>query len=117
MISQTLVDLVVTDPIRMFMDLDKVCFRRGAVDFHKFVDGFSLVAEQAMNLSVLDSALFVFFKQRRDKIKILCWITAVFVCGMNAWKSNSLNSRENIEKLLLFSEELFHWLLRSFDIN
>lgn len=118
MISQTLVDLVVTDPMRIFMDLDKVYFRRGPVGLRKFIDGLSLVVDQAMNISVFDSAFFLFCNKHRDKLKTLCRDSSGFCLWYKHLDKERFKCpRKNYREIITLSEESFHWLLRGFYIN
>lgn len=49
----------------------KVYLHRDPVDFHVGINGLSILAEQAMRLNPMASALFVFGNRRRDGVKIL----------------------------------------------
>ena len=41
------------------------------VDFHKSINGLSVIVEQAMGLSPFESGVFVFCNRRCDKLKVL----------------------------------------------
>lgn len=50
-----------------------VYLHRQPVDFRKSINGLVKVVEQAMELSPMDEALFVFGARSRDKVKVLYW--------------------------------------------
>ncbi len=51
----------------------KVYLHRDPVDFRLGINELSILVEQAMRVSPMSSALFVFGNRRRDQIKILGW--------------------------------------------
>lgn len=118
MASQSPAGLAVTAPMRMFVDLGKVYLHRDPVDFRKSIDGLSLIVDQSMNLSVFDSALFVFCNKRRDKLKILYWDNSGFCLWYKRLEKERFKwpSKDDRE-IIILTEESFHWLLRGFDIN
>ena len=56
-----------------FHDELKVYLHRDPVDFRCGINSLSILVEQAMHLSPMAPALFVFGNRRRDRIKILGW--------------------------------------------
>ena len=56
-----------------FDDELKVYLHRDPVDFRCGINSLSILVEQAMQLSPMAPALFVFGNRRRDRIKILGW--------------------------------------------
>jgi len=104
--------------MRMFVDVGAVYLHRDPVDFRKSIDGLSLIVDQAMNLSVFDSALFVFCNKRRDKLKILYWGVSGFCLWYKRLEKERFKwPRKDEREIITLSEEQFHWLLRGFDIN
>lgn len=51
----------------------------GVVDMRKSIDGLATLVEQALELSPMTEALFVFCNRGRDKIKLLYWERNGFV--------------------------------------
>lgn len=104
--------------MKMFVDLEFVYLHREPVDFRKSIDGLSLIVDQAMGLSVFESALFVFCNRRRDKLKILYWDSSGFCLWYKRLEKERFKwPRKREENIIALTEEQFHWLLRGFDIN
>lgn len=104
--------------MRMFVDVTAVYLHRDSVDFRKSIDGLSLIVEQAMNLSVFDSALFVFCNKRRDKLKILYWDSSGFCLWYKRLEKEKFKwPRKDNREIIILNEEQLHWLLRGFDVN
>ncbi|WP_317984320.1 IS66 family insertion sequence element accessory protein TnpB [Vibrio penaeicida] len=59
--------------MRMFAHVSKIYLHKTLVDFHKGLNGLSLLVEQQMALSPFSGTLFVFFTRHRDKLKVLYW--------------------------------------------
>lgn len=96
----------------------KVYLHRDPVDFRYGMNSLSILVEQAMRLSPLDSSLYVFGNRRRDRIKILGWD------GNGFWrllKKLEANDRfiwpDSKTEMVTLSVELLHWLLYGADID
>ena len=118
MASQPVVGLAVTGPMRMFVDVGAVYLHRDPVDFRKSIDGLSLIVDQAMNLSVFDSALFVFCNKRRDKLKILYWDISGFCLWYTRLEKERFQwPRTDEREIITLIAEQFHCPLRGIAIN
>ncbi|MCK5881989.1 MAG: IS66 family insertion sequence element accessory protein TnpB [Sinobacterium sp.] len=104
--------------MRMFVDVGAVYLHREVVDFRKSINGLSLIVDQAMELSVYDSSLFVFCNKRRDKLKILYWDSSGFCLWYKRLEKEKFKwPRKDSRSVISLSEEQLHWLLRGFDIG
>jgi transposase len=81
-----------------FHDELKVYLHRDPVDFRCGINSLSILVEQAMHLSPMAPALFVFGNRRRDRIKIL-----------GVWPDSET-------AVVTMSVELLHWLVDGVDI-
>lgn len=104
--------------VKMFIGIDEVYLHRDSVDFRKSIDGLSAIVEQAMELPVFSSALFVFCNKRRDKLKILYWDNSGFCLWYKRLEKERFKwPRKDNRAVITLTEEQLHWLLRGFDIN
>ena len=85
------------------------------VDMRKSIDGLSILVEQEMSLSPMDSALFVFCNRGRDKIKLLCWEKNGFIVWYKRLEKQRFRWTKAGQTLSLTGQEL-NWLLDGFDI-
>lgn len=104
--------------MKTFVDVGAVYLHREPVDFRKAIDGLSLIVEQAMGLSVFDSALFVFCNRRRDKLKVLYWDSSGFCLWYKRLEKEKFKWPKKAGcEVITLNEEQFNWLLRGFDIS
>lgn len=104
--------------MKTFVDVGAVYLHRDPVDFRKAIDGLSLIVDQSMELSVFDSALFVFCNRHRDKLKVLYWDNSGFCLWYKRLEKEKFKwPNKNDQNVITLSEEQFDWLLRGFDIN
>jgi len=104
--------------MKTFIDVGTVYLHREPVDFRKAIDGLSLIVEQAMGLSVFDSALFVFCNRRRDKLKVLYWDNSGFCLWYKRLEKEKFKwPKKHHLDVVRLSEEEFGWLLRGFDVS
>lgn len=104
--------------MKTFVDVGSVYLHREPVDFRKAIDGLSLIVEQAMGLSVYDSALFVFCNRRRDKLKVLYWDHSGFCLWYKRLEKEKFKwPKKDHREVIALNEEQFDWLLRGFDIS
>ena len=60
------------------LGVERVYLACGSTDMRKSIDGLAALVSQSFQLDPFSPALFVFCNRRRDKIKILHWITTGF---------------------------------------
>lgn len=85
------------------------------VDMRKSIDGLAVLVQQAMALSPMDPALFVFGNRARDKIKLLYWERNGFVLWYKRLERQRFKWPKTGEQLSLTGQQL-NWLLDGFDI-
>ena len=73
--------------MKMFVEPADIYLYMDIVDFRKSINGLIVVVEQQMQLSPFRDALFVFCNKKRDKLKILYWVSigtlmAPPICGL-----------------------------------
>ena len=94
-----------------------VYLHRQPVDFRKSINGLVKVVEQAMELSPMDDALFVFGARGRDKIKVLYWDRTGFCLWYKRLeKDHFVWPRAAQDTVLRLNVEQLDWLLRGLDI-
>lgn len=93
----------------------KVYLHRDPVDFRLGINGLSILVEQAMRVSPLSSALFVFGNRRRDRIKILGWQGNGFWLFLKRLEADRFVWPDGQETVVLSVEQL-HWLLDGIDL-
>lgn len=94
-----------------------VYLHRQPVDFRKSINGLVQVVEQAMPLSPMDPALFVFGARGRDKVKVLYWDKTGFCLWYKRLERDRFSwPRAANEPVLHLSVEQLNWLLRGLDI-
>ena len=95
-----------------------VYLHRDPVDFRKAINGLSLIVEQAMSLSLFESALFVFCNKRRDQLKVLYWDHTGFCLWQKRLEKDKFKwPRKHTEDVIELDSEQFDWLLRGYDIS
>ena len=99
-------------------DFTHIYLHRESVDFRKSIKGLSIIVEQHMQLSPLDSAIFVFVNKHRYKLKVLYWDNTGFCLwykrlGKAKFKWPKKHDHETIE----LNHEQMDWLRRGFDIS
>jgi transposase len=102
----------------MFKEITQVYLHREPVDFRKSINGLSVIVEEAMSLSPLNGALFVFCNRSRNKLKILYWDST----GFCLWYKRLEKERFRWPKkwsmnVIELSEQQLNWLLQGFDIT
>ncbi|MDN7646197.1 IS66 family insertion sequence element accessory protein TnpB [Burkholderia cenocepacia] len=93
----------------------KVYLHRDPVDFRMGINGLSILAEQAMRLNPMTSALFVFGNRRRDRIKILGWGGNGFWLLLKRLEADRFVWPNGGDTITLSAEQL-HWLLDGIDL-
>lgn len=93
----------------------KVYLHRDPVDFRLGINGLSILVEQAMRVSPMSSALFVFGNRRRDRIKILGWGGNGFWLFLKRLEADRFVWPAAQETVVLSVEQL-HWLLDGIDL-
>ncbi|RQS43265.1 IS66 family insertion sequence element accessory protein TnpB [Burkholderia sp. Bp8986] len=93
----------------------KVYLHRDPVDFRMGFNGLSILAEQAMRLNPMTSALFVFGNRRRDRIKILGWGGNGFWLLLKRLEADRFVWPNGGDTITLSAEQL-HWLLDGIDL-
>lgn len=95
----------------------KVYLHRDPVDFRCGINSLSILVEQAMHLSPMAPALFVFGNRRRDRIKILGWEHNGFWLLLKRLEASDRFVWPDSETAVVtLSIELLHWLIAGADI-
>ncbi|CAJ3452339.1 IS66 Orf2 family protein [Burkholderia pseudomallei] len=94
----------------------KVYLHRDPVDFRMGINGLSILVEQAMHLTPMISALFVFGNRRRDRIKILGRGGNGFWLLLKRLEADRFVWPNGGDTITLSTEQL-HWLLDGIDLT
>jgi transposase len=95
-----------------------VYLHRAPVDFRKAINGLSLIVDNAMDISIFDSGLFVFCNKKRDKLKVLYWDKTGFcLWHKRLEKDKFMWPKKHNESVVHWSTEQLNWLLRGFDVS
>lgn len=102
----------------MFEGPVAVYLHRLPVDFRKSINGLSVIVEQAMGLSPLSGAVFVFCNRKRDKLKVLYWDKSGFALWYKRLEEQKFPwPRAWPDEVIELTEQQFHWLLSGIDIT
>ena len=100
-----------------FDDELKVYLHRDPVDFRCGINSLSILVEQAMHLSPMAPALFVFGNRRHDRIKILGWERNGFWLLLKRLEAGDrFVWPDSKTAVVTLSVELLHWLVDGVDI-
>ena len=91
---------------------------RKFVDMRKQIQGLSILVEAEMELSIFQSALFVFCNKRKTHLKILYWDKTGFALWLKILDKDRFKWPTHIEgdNIDLNHKEL-RWLLKGFDLS
>ena len=97
---------------------DGIYVFNGKVDFRRSIDGLSNIVQEFLKLDVFSNSLFLFFNQRKDRVKILYWDKSGFALWYKRLEEERFKIPKNIEgsHIVLTSKEL-EWLLEGYDIS
>jgi transposase len=76
----------------------RVYLCREAVDMRKYIDGLSVLVQEAMALNPFEQAVFVFGNRQRDKVKILFSERNGLCSGTSAWSRSTAITRTPIQR-------------------
>lgn len=95
----------------------QIYLHRQPVDFRKSINGLLVIVEQAMGLSSMQPALFVFCNKSRDKIKALYWDNTGYCLWYKRLEVDKFRWPLRVDdEVLELSAEQFDWLLNGMDI-
>lgn len=94
----------------------RVFLHRDPVDFRMGINSLSILVEQAMHMSPMDSSLYVFGNRRRDRIKILGWGGNGFWLLLKRLEGDCFIWPEHETGVVALSVEQLHWLLEGIDL-
>ncbi|WP_298138439.1 IS66 family insertion sequence element accessory protein TnpB [Acidiferrobacter sp.] len=104
--------------MRMFEDPLAVYLHREPIDFRVGIDGLASRVEQAMAMSPLTGALFVFTNRARDKVKVLYWDQTGFALWLKRLEAARFAwPRKLPDAVLTLSQDQLQWLLAGYDIT
>ena len=90
-----------------------IYLHRDPVDFRKSINGLSVIVDEAMGLSLFDSAVFVFCNRRRDKLKVLYWDQTGFALWYKRLEKDKFKWPHKFnEPTVSVTYEQWDWLLR-----
>ena len=102
-------------PVEAF---ERIYLHRQPVDFRRSINGLAILVEQQMQLPLYSSALFVFINKARNKLKILYWDHSGFCLWYKRLEKDKFRwPRLMPGKVLMISEQQWHWLLQGIDIQ
>ncbi len=95
-----------------------VYLHRDPVDFRKAINGLAVIVSEHMELSLLDSAIFVFCNKRRDQLKVLYWDQTGFTLWQKRLEKDKFKwPRKHSAATITLTHEQWLRLLRGFDIT
>jgi transposase len=95
-----------------------VYLHRAPGDFRKAINGLSIRVDNAMEISVFDTGLFVFCNKKRDKLKVLYWDKTGFcLWHKRLEKDKFIWPRKHNGNVIIWNSEQLNWLLRGFDVS
>ena len=104
--------------MQMFVEPVAVYIHRDPVDFRKSINGLAIIVEDAMTLSPMSGAVYVFCNKKRDKLKILYWDRTGFALWYKRLEQHKFKwPRRLSEPVITLTEQQFHWLLEGYDIT
>ena len=90
---------------------------RDVVDFRKSINGLSVLVQEAMELDVFSSSLFVFCNRNRRQVKILYWDKTGFCLWQKRLEKAQFPwPRKAPEHAMEIVGEQLNYLLEGFDI-
>ena len=94
-----------------------VYLHREVVDFRKSINGLSVIVEESLLMSPMQTGLFVFCNRRRDKLKVLYWDSTGYCLWYKRLEDARFKWPRQGENKWVLTQEQFDWLLRGFDIS
>jgi transposase len=90
---------------------------RDIVDMRKSINGLSILVEQAMELDLFSTSLFVFCNRKRDKLKLLYWERNGFVLWYKRLEKDRFPWPRMADELVVsLTVRELNWLLDGIDI-
>ena len=106
------------DPLAVYLHREPTLSAAWPIDFRVGIDGLAQRVEQAMGLSPLTGALFMFTNRRRDRVKILYWDETGFALWFKRLEAARFAwPRKVSDPVLALTEDQLQWLLAGYDIT
>jgi transposase len=104
-------------PMLNLAALSQVYLACGATDMRKSIDGLAAIVQEQFALNPFSTALFVFCKRKRDKLKILQWDHAGFWLYYRNLERGTFHWASSGRSPLCLTERELRWLLDGLSLS
>ena len=87
------------------------------VDFHRQINGLSLLVQEHLELDPFSEQLFCFTNCRRDRVKFLVWEHTGFVMWQMRLERDRFHWPRDAAQTVRLSGQELNWLLDGFDLS
>lgn len=99
------------------LDFSGVYIHRDPVDMRKWIDGLSLIVQEAGMGELMGRYLFVFSGKRRNTIKVLYFDRSGFALWMKGLEKDRFQwPRKHQDMVVTLTPQQFAWLLDGYDV-